>query len=207
MGKASAVSGTPPALGLASALFTHTQQRVLGLIFGQPDRDFALSELIATSGAGSGAVQRELAKLVASGLVVISVQGTQKRYRANACAPIHDELVAIVRKTVAMADPIREALSPLADRIVAAFIYGSIAKRRDHAGSDIDLMIVSDTLSYAEVMLALHPLAEGLGREINPTLYALEELQRRLRDDNAFVTRVLDQPKLWLIGGDDDLRA
>lgn len=196
---------TRAANSLAGALFTQTQQRVLGLLFGQPQRRFTVSELIALTGAGSGAVQRELAKLAKSGLVTMQRVGNQKHYQANPAAPIHDELVGIVRKTVGLAEPLREALAPLASRIDAAFVYGSVAKGSDHAGSDIDLMLVSDDLAYADVMLALHPLIERLGREINPTLYTRKELQRRLLDGNAFATRVLDQPQLWLIGDKDVL--
>lgn len=201
-------SPSGPAAGtasLAGALFTQTQQRVLGLIFGQPDRSLTVSELIAATGAGSGAVQRELAKLVESGLVTMQPLGNQKRYQANPAAPIHDELVAIVRKTVALAEPLREALAPFADRIDAAFVYGSVARRSDHAGSDIDLMIVSDTLGYADAMRALHPLIERLGRDINPTLYSRQELRERLQSGNAFVARVLEQPQLWLMGDKDVL--
>lgn len=192
-------------VSLAGALFTQTQQRVLGLLFGQPQRSFTVSELIAATGAGSGAVQREVAKLADSGLLTVQPQGNQKRYRANPAAPIHDELVAIVQKTVGLAEPLREALAPLADRILAAFVYGSVARRSDTAASDIDLMIVSDTLGYAEVMLALHPLIERLGREINPTLYSRAELAQRLHAGNAFATRVLEQPQLWLMGDKDVL--
>jgi predicted nucleotidyltransferase len=190
---------------LAAALFTQTQQRVLGLLFGQPQRRFTVSELIALTGAGSGAVQRELAKLAHSGLVTMQPVGNQKHYQANPAAPIHDELVAIVRKTVGLAEPLREALASLAPRITAAFVYGSVAKARDHAGSDIDLMLVSDTLTYAEVMLAIHPLIEQLGRDINPTLYTQAELQQRLGEGSAFVTRVLEQPQLWIMGNKDVL--
>jgi predicted nucleotidyltransferase len=207
MGRSATTTTRGVSTSLAGALFTQTQQRVLGLIFGQPSRAFTVSELIGMTGAGSGAVQRELAKLAGSGLIGVQPVGNQKHYRANRASPIYDELVAIIQKTVGLAEPLREALAPLADRIAAAFVYGSIAKRSDHAGSDVDLMIVSDTLTYADTMLALHPLAAQLGREINPTLYSIEELARRRDDGNAFVTRVLDQPQIWLMGDRDVLRA
>ena len=192
-------------VGLADALFTQTQQRVLGWVFGQPQRTFTVSELIASTGAGSGAVQRELAKLVASGLLTVKPVGNQKHYQANPAAPIHDELVAIVQKTFGLAEPLREALSPLAERIDAAFIYGSVAKGSYTAASDIDLMVISDTVGYADVVLALDETGRWLGREINPSIYSRVELGKRVKDGNAFVTRVLQQPKLWLIGGMDDL--
>lgn len=192
---------------LADALFTTTQQRVLGCLFGEPGRTFSISELIQTTGAGSGAVQREVARLAGSGLLLMTPLGNQKRYRANPDAPIYDELVAIVRKTFGLAAPLREALAPLADRLQMAFVYGSVAKGRDTASSDIDLMLVTDDLTYPEVMATLHPLIERLGREINPTLYTREELRKRIAAGNSFITRVLAQPRLWLIGSEHDLAA
>ena len=192
---------------LSDALFTATQRRVLGCLFSQSGRSCSVSELIQNTGAGSGAVQRELARLAGSGLLRVEQLGKQKRYSANPDAPIHDELVAIVRKTFGLADPLREALTPLADRIRAAFVYGSVAKGTDVASSDIDLMLVSDDLAYPEVMGALHPVIERLGREVNPTLYTQTELRQRVDSGNSFVTRVLQQPRIWLIGGEHELAA
>jgi predicted nucleotidyltransferase len=192
---------------LSDALFTATQRRVLACLFDGQGRSHTVSELIQTTGSGSGAVQRELAGLAGSGLLTIEQVGNQKRYRADPDSPIHDELVAIVRKTFGVAGPLRDALEPFADRIHAAFVYGSVAKGADTATSDIDLMIVSDSLGYADVVGALHPLIERMAREINPTIYSRAELAKRIAGGNAFMTRVLEQPKVWLYGGDDDLRA
>lgn len=192
---------------LSDALFTGTQQRVLSLLFGRPGRAMSVSELIQATGAGSGAVQREVARLAGSTLLTVEQVGNQKRYRANRDNPIHDELVSIVRKTFGLAMPLREALAPLGDRIDAAFVYGSVAKGTDTAASDIDLLLVSDDLTYADAMAGLHPLMEQLGREINPAIYSRAELRKRIEADNAFVVRVLQQPKLWVIGGESDLGA
>jgi predicted nucleotidyltransferase len=194
-----------PVHGLADALFTTTQQRVLGALYGQPQRSFTVSELIASTSAGSGAVQRELAKLVASGLLTMQPVGNQKRYQANPAAPIHDELVGIVQKTVGLAEPLREALRSLASQITAAVVYGSVAKRSDTARSDIDVMIVGD-VGFAEVVNAVYPLHERLGREVNPVVMTAKDFHKRARD-SGFITRVLDQPKIWLVGGEDDLRG
>ena len=204
-GKVSEAAARYAAASLSGALFTATQQRVLACLFGESGRSYAVNELIQATGAGSGAVQRELARLAGSGLLTVEHVGNQKRYRANPDAPIHDELVSIVRKTFGLAEPLREALAPLSDRIHAAFLYGSIAKGSDTARSDIDLMVIADDLAYAEIMLALHPVAERLGRPINPTVYARDELRSRLDAGNSFVGRVLQQPRQWLIGGEDDL--
>lgn len=193
--------------GLASALFSGTKQRVLGLLFGQPSRSFYASELIQLVGSGSGAVQRELANLVQSGLVTVRPIGNQKHFQANPASPIFAELCGIVQKTTGLADPLRDALQPLAGRIDAAFVYGSVAKQADTAASDIDLMILSDDLTYGDVFGALEAASVTLGRPVNPTLLNRAELAKRLANQESFMTRVLQQPKVWIIGGEDAFTA
>ncbi len=193
--------------GLADALFSRTRQRVLGLLFGQADRTFYATEMIGLVGAGSGAVQRELARLEQSGLVTVRRLGTQKHYQANPDSPLFGELCGIARKTVGLAEPLREALAPLVRKIAAAFVYGSIAKRQDTAASDIDLMVVSDNLTYADVFAVVEPVQIKLGRTVNPIVYSRKELAQRLKRRNAFLTRVLAQPKVWVIGSENDLAA
>lgn len=198
-------SGRPRRRSLADALFTKTQQRVLRVLFGQPERSVYASELIRDAGTGSGAAQRELARLEASGLIVARRIGHQKHYQANAASPLYSELRNIVLKTVGLAEPLREALKPLSSAIRAAFVYGSVAKATDQAASDIDLMIISDSLTYSELFGALERVTRTLGRKVNPTVYTATEFSRRARTENAFVTRVLEQPKLWVIGSEDDV--
>ena len=191
----------------ADALFPAVRQRVLAVLFGAPDRSFYANELIALAHSGTGAVQRELASLLAAGLVTVRDQGNQKHYQANAASPVFAELRGLVLKTVGLADVLRAALAPLADQVAAAFVYGSVARQQDTAGSDVDVLIVSDALGYAEVFSALEGPAQTLGRSINPTLYTRAELARRRAQDNAFVTRVLDQPRIWLMGDEGAWRA
>lgn len=190
---------------LADALFSGTQQRVLGLLFGQPERSFYANEVIALVKGGSGAVQRELARLTQSELVTVRLFGKQKHYQANPHSPIYAELCGIAQKTMGLAEPLRLALAPLANRINAAFVYGSVAKRQDTASSDIDVMIVSDDVTYAEVFTTLETLSQALGRTVNPTLYTPAELAQRIKRGDSFFKRVAQQPKIWLIGDDGAL--
>ena len=186
--------------GLADALFTATQRRVLALLFGEPERSFYTSELIARTGAGSGAVQRELRRLARSGLVTVRRVGNQVHYQANPEAPVFQELCSLVRKTVGLADPIRRALEPLADRIRFATIYGSAAKGTDKAGSDIDLLIVARDVTLEDVYRALAPAEKDLGRPIYPTLYTPEEFHERKARGHPFLARVLSAEHIVLIG-------
>ena len=189
---------------LADVLFTSTQQRVLALLFGQPSRSFFASELIQLAGSGSGAVQRELKRLGDSGLVTVTRIGKQKHYQANPTSPVFEELRSLVLKTVAMVDPLRHALEPLAKQISLALVYGSVAKGSDTAASDIDLLVVADDLTLESLYAALALVEPTLGRKINPTLYTPQEFAERKAAGNAFVTRVLAGDHLALIGNVDE---
>lgn len=191
--------------GSSNTLFSGVQQRVLGLIFGNPDRSFHQNELVRLTSSGSGAIQREIKRLEESGLITTTEYGNQKRYQANQNAPIYAELRGIVVKTFGIADQLRQALLSLSDAIRAAFIYGSIAKASEKASSDIDVMVIADNVSYPEIFNSLSPLEVTLGRKINPNIYTAEEFERKVMEENAFLTRVLLQPKIYLIGSDDAL--
>jgi predicted nucleotidyltransferase len=201
------MAGAERGTSLADALFSTVQQRVLAYIFGQPERSFFATELIKLAGGGSGAVQRELIRLEESGLVSVTRVGTQKHYQANPQSPIFTELCSIAQKTVGLAEPLRTALKPLQKRICAAFVYGSVAKKRDTAASDIDIMVISSSLTYADLFTALEDASQRLGRKVNPTVYSPREIGKRVKQGNAFVSRVLAQPKIWLLGGENDIGA
>jgi len=191
--------------GLGRALFTNTQQRVLAYLFGQPERSYFANELIKLTGAGSGAVQRELQRLNESGLITSEMRGNQRHFQANPHSPIFQELKQIAQKTFGLAQPIREALAPYREEIRCAFIFGSIAKKQDTAMSDIDLFVISDTLSHSDMLNQLITTEERLGRSINTTIYTEADVQQRLRDGNAFLSRTLKQPKIWIIGNESDI--
>jgi predicted nucleotidyltransferase len=205
MGTHKTESPPPAPTALAAALFTPVQQRVLGLLFGQPDRRFQSAELIRLAGAGTGAVHRLLTRLAATGLLRVETVGKQKFYQANERAPVYAELVGLVRKTVGLAGPLQAALAPLAGRITAAFIYGSVAKGADRAASDIDLMVIADDLDYATLTAALAAAEASLARPVNPNLMTRAEWRRKRAEADSFAARIAAQPKLFVIGAEDDL--
>jgi predicted nucleotidyltransferase len=189
----------------ADALFTKTQQRVLTVLFGQSDRSFYANEIIGLAATGSGAVQRELARLEAAALVTVHRVGNQKHYQANHAAPIFSELRAIVLKTFGLADVLRSVLQPLWPSVELAFVYGSIAKGTEHSSSDIDLMVIGSVPSNAQLLEALLPAQAQLGRVVNPTLYTPDEFAQRLREGRSFIVRVLEQPKVFVKGTEHDI--
>lgn len=193
------------ATSIGDALFTKTQQRVLGLLFGKPDRRYYTNEIMRQVAMGRGTVSRELNRLVSAGLLSATSEGNQNHYQANRDCPVFEELVAIVRKTFGVADVIRDILKPLDDSIELAFIYGSIAKGEASKSSDIDLMLVARDLSYSQVMEILMPLEESLQRTINPTIYEMKDFVAKQKDGSSFIERVMEQPKIMLKGNADDI--
>ena len=191
-------------MSITAALFSDSQARLFGWLFGQPERSYHLSELRRLSGLGSASLQRELNRLVDAGLVHSERVGNLRRFQANPQSPVYAELVALTRKTLGAAPLLREALQPIAARLETAFIYGSVAKQTDTAQSDIDLMLVGEDLSLNEILTLLLPLEAQLGRKINPNCYKPSEYARRLAEPDSFVNRVLAQPILPLIGKDLD---
>jgi predicted nucleotidyltransferase len=206
MGTFGTESPPPAPTALADVLFTPVQQRLLGLLFGQPERRFQSAELIRLAGSGTGAVHRLLTRLAATGLLQVETAGNQKFYRANERAPVYAELLGLVRKTVGLAGPLRAALAPLAGRIAAAFVHGSVAEGADRAASDIDLMVIADDLDDASLTAALAAAEEALARRVNPNLMTRSEWRRKRAEAGSFAARIAAQPKIFVIGGEDDLR-
>ena len=191
------------AQSMANALFTTTQQRLLGLLFGQPGRSFYVTELIELANVGRGAVQRELARLEQSGLVLTEQNGNRKHYQADPDAPIYDELCSIILKTVGIEEQVRAALEPLGAQLFLALIYGSVAQQADTAKSDIDLLVVSVDLTLEALYAQLSPAEKRLGRQISPTLYTVTEFNQRRANGSPFLKRVLEGP-IVLLKGDID---
>ena len=192
------------ATSIGDALFTKTQQRVLGLLFGTADKSFYTNEIVRRAGMGRGTVRRELERLVSAGLLETSREGNQLHYRANKQCPVYKELQGIVKKTFGIADGIRRALSPLAGKIEWAFIFGSVASGKETASSDIDLMIIGEA-GFSDVVTALYSVQESLGREINPKIFSREEWLQKRENHDAFIKEVLNKPRMDVMGEGNEL--
>lgn len=184
---------------LGNALFTKTQQRVLGLLYTRPDRSYYTKEILRATGMGVATIKRELDRMVAAGILTLRRQGNQHHYQANPECPIHQELLKIVRKTYGIVDVLTQALAPLANDIIWGFVFGSVASGKDSADSDIDLMLIGD-ISFGEAVTALYPTQDALSREVNPKLYSAGEWNRLLKQNDAFINELMQNPRLDVIG-------
>lgn len=190
-------------MSIATALFSDSQSRVFRWLFGQPEREFHMSELRRLTGLGSASLQRELNRLAEVGLVRSERVGNLRRFQANPQSPVFGELVGLTRKTLGVEPMLREALLPLSRNLKGAWVYGSVAKQTDSAQSDIDVMLVGKNLRLTKVLEVLVPLEAQLGRKINPTVYTPAEFAKRRAEPDSFVNRVLAQPILPLIENPD----
>ena len=189
----------PSSLGVL--LLGKTRLAILSLLLPQPERRLYLREILRLTGAGQGAVQRELKKLTIVGILTKTHEGNLTYYQANRLAPVFGDLRGLVEKTAGIAGALRTALLPLADSIEHAFLYGSIARGEERADSDIDLMVVGG-VSFLDVVTAVSELQESLGREINPTVFTPTEFRQRIEEGDQFLTRVMSEQRTDLIGGD-----
>lgn len=190
-------------MNIGAAIFSDSQARLYRWLFGQPERIYHLSELRRLTGLGSASLQRELNRLVNAGLVRSTRVGNMRRFQACADSPVFAELVALTRKALGVVPLLQEALAPLQPALQAAWIYGSVARQEDTADSDVDVMLVGDDLLLGEVLERLLPLEAQLGRKINPNCYTPQEFERRRKEPDSFVNRVLSRPVLTLIGEAD----
>jgi len=185
-------------------LFGKARQALLSLVFARADEAHLQEALIKQAALGRGAVQRELEFLARAGVVRRMLRGRQVYFQANPDCPIYPELRGLIIKTAGVADALRAALAPLAGRIRAAFIYGSIARGTERRASDVDIMVIGD-VSFAETAEALGRAQEAIGREINPSVYPLREFRAKLAAKHHFLRSVLKGEKIFLIGDEREL--
>jgi len=189
---------------LASVLFGATRRAVLALTYGHPEESFHLRRIARFAGTGMGGLQRELEQLTGAGILRRTAAGRQVFYQADSSCPIFEELRSVVTKTAGLGDVLRDALSGLGDRIRVAFIFGSLARGTQRRGSDVDVLVVGDA-PFEAIAEALALAQDRVGREINPTVYPPREFQAKAREGHHFLTSVLAQPKIFLVGGEREL--
>lgn len=188
----------------ATLLFPAYRRKVLGLLLLDPESSYHVREIARLTGTTPGTLNRELALLTEAGLLTRTRTGNQVSYQADIRSPIFEELASIARKTFGLADVLKEALAPLAERIAHAFVFGSAASGRTSAGSDIDVIIIGDGIGFGEAVALLHPKQEVLGREINPRIYTRDEWRRLAHENGAFYRDILAKPRVHLMGDMDE---
>jgi len=191
----------PQAVGL---LFGAYRRQVLSLLLLRPDEGFYVREISRLTGVPAGSLHRELKALTDAGLFLRTTSGNQVRYQANRDGLIYEELASIFRKTAGLADVLRDLLAPLASKISLALVFGSVAQGTATSTSDIDLLVVGSA-PFPEVVEACYLGRERLGREVNPVVMSKAAFLAKQRQRDRFISRVLKERKIFLIGATDEL--
>lgn len=192
-------------MALSDVLFGQIRGRVLALLYGKADKSFYVRQIARHVNASVGAVQRELEKLAGVDLITRTSVGNQVFYQVNQRNPVFAEMRALVSKTVGIFNTLRSALEQLAQRVTIAFVYGSVARQKEKAESDVDLMIIGN-VQLGDVLGHLSKAETTLGRAVNPTVYSVHEFEKKLKDGNHFLNAVVNGDKVFLIGNEDELR-
>ncbi|MFC1572685.1 nucleotidyltransferase domain-containing protein [Candidatus Eisenbacteria bacterium] len=188
-----------------SALFAPLEERVLAIVVLRTEREWYRSELARKLGVRASSLQRPLARLVAADVVCRRRSGNRVYYRANTENPLFPDIRGLLAKTSGLAWVLHDALRGLHAKIAVAFVYGSIASGEEVATSDVDLFVVGK-VRPSELVPCLREAGKQLGREVNPNVYSRAEFARRVAAKERFVRSVLDKPKLYVVGTEDDLR-
>ncbi len=188
----------------ATLLFGVYRRDVLARLLLHPEQSVHVRELARALGKPPGTLLRELNALAAAGVLLRKPIGNQVHFQAAPDCPIYEELRGILKKTVGVADVLREALAPLAPKVRAAFVYGSVARGDERARSDLDVMVVGEA-SFGDVVAAFAPAQESLRREVNPNVYPTLEFRKKIAARDPFLKRVLAERKIFIIGGEHDL--
>lgn len=187
-------------------LFTsHARVAVLELLVLNASDRFYLRQISALTGQPVRAVQRELARLSSAGLLKESKEGNRKYYQASREASVFPELRALLLKTVGLGEVLRTGIQRIRSSVSLAFLFGSFARGAEDASSDIDLMVIGNAPSRELANLLSTP-SRTLGREINLVKMRPTEFRERASTGDPFVQRLLQEPKVFLAGTEDELR-
>jgi DNA-binding transcriptional ArsR family regulator len=190
---------------ISAALFPGTKRKILALFFLNPDKEYYFSEVVRLTGTRQGVIQRELKSLTEAGILTSEKRGRQKFYAVNRKHPIFQDLRNIIFKSYGVIGKIREALEPLEEKIIVAFVYGSFARSEEVSSSDLDLFVIGE-IGLDDLVCVLSDVEQAMAREINPTLFSAAEFRKKWSQKNHFIRSKANSEKEFIIGSEDELR-
>ena len=192
-------------MNLIEKLFPRARAELIRLLFTDPNRTLHLREIARLSGLALGTIQREVANMRASELILERRDGNRLYFSANTQNPIFTELQNIALKTTGLRSQLVQALNQL-EGIQLAFAYGSFASGNPSPESDIDLFVIG-TIGLRQLAPRLSAVADIMNREVNPNVISVDSYTQKIRAHDAYISNVTNGEKLWIIGNDDELRA
>ncbi len=184
------------------AILTPVQQVILEATFQSPDRWWYLSELAAFADRTVSSLQRDLKAFVAGDILESRRDAGRVFYRANKNSSLYTPLMEIVERSLGIEKQINDAAFPLADRIEALFIYGSVARGEDGPKSDVDLLCIG-SVELSEFAKVLRPLEKRTQREFNAICYSSKEFSEKLNGGDHFLSTLRHEPKIFILGNEN----
>ena len=191
-------------MDISNIFKSKVRKALFRLYFTNPDGEYYLRELERILGTPVAVVRRELTQLEKNGIFVSRKKANLVFYFLNKSYPLFEELKSIISKTIGITASLQDGLKNIKG-VELAFIYGSFAKKSEKSTSDIDLFVMGDVNENA-LIRAIKKIEGTLKREINYTLYTHSEFLSKKRKKDTFITDLLKNPKIMLIGRQDDLR-
>jgi predicted nucleotidyltransferase len=188
------------------ALFPKTRQGLLATLYMDPAREWYLSDLARHLKVQPSTLQRELGSLVQAGILRRRKDGNRTYYSAETENPIFGDLHGLLLRTAGLRDVLARSLEPFRDFIDVAFVFGSVARKDEHAASDVDLMVIG-RIGLAALAPALKAAESVLLRPVNPSVYTAEEVADKLAAGHHFLATIMSGAKLFVSGNKDDLAA
>jgi len=188
---------------LAELLSSKIRSEIFRMLFGVNDEGLHMREIERRSGLSIGTIQQEVKKLLRLDLIIERKDGNRIYYKANKEHPLYPDFRSLVLKTIGLVDFFREALKANPN-IQFAFVFGSIARHEEKDKSDVDLMIIGE-IAMRQLSGLLSGVSGQIGREINPHIFSMKEFLKRKRAKDHFLTQVLESPKIFIIGNENEL--
>lgn len=191
-------------LSSLDALIPHLRQLILAELLVRYHRPVYRRELAERLGVPASSLQRPLKAMAQTGILRATKRGREVYYEPNSENPLLPELRSLLLKSRGLLDVVREALTPFAEAIAVTFVYGSFASGAETPTSDVDLIVIGE-ITLQGITPALHRVERTLGRPVNAVLYSPAELRHKVDAGNHFLRSVLDKPKLFVVGTEDEL--
>lgn len=185
--------------------FTKNQTLILELFFNDPSKEYYLREIGRIFGKEPGVFQRDINKLVESGILLSETKANSRFFKLNKNYHLYKELKSIFFKTFGAEGRIKEILKNI-KKIDIAFIFGSFAAKREDSFSDIDLMIIGEPDEDC-LIKELSKLEKRINREINYHIFSKKDFKNKIREKNSFIKGILSKPKIFLIGEKNELQG
>lgn len=190
---------------LSEILSSKVRADVFRLLFGIDDESLHMREIERRSGCAIGTIQTELKKMLRLNLVLKRKDGNRLYYRANKAHQLYADIRSIVLKTNGLAELVYKALKN-EPAIKIAFVFGSFARNAEKSGSDLDLMVIGN-LGLRKLTDVLSGVTSIIHRDINPYVLTKEEFHKRIIEDDHFISNVMNSPKIFIIGSENELAA